>query len=170
MWRLSGRQRWSVVALMSSVGACGATDPVEIDHFEATIDGVRWQAEGTDCSYSTADHLLDVQGVRPMSGDTMRMVFLKAGPILGPATVTFGADLPAARIWDYTGYGNAHLGYTTTTTLTGTWTVLELDLEGRRCSGTFNFVGEAYAPMGGTVTPDTVTVEAGSWSCELFVN
>lgn len=170
MWRLIGRQRWLLVALMTPVGACGTTDPVEMDYFEATIDGALWQAEGTECSYSTADHLLDVQGFRPMSGDTVRMIFLKAGPILGPETVTFAGDLPAARIWDYTGYGDAHLGYTTTNTLTGTWTIVELDLEGRRCSGTFTFAGEAYAPMGGTVIPDTVTVEDGSWACALFVN
>lgn len=149
-----------IVAIMPSFG-CSP----EPEYIEATIDGALWQAEHVSCFYNSTDQSLDITGSSELAGDTARFLRLIDVPTTGSGPVPLAeSDGPHATIADGVVFVSARTVFSTTAEFTGSAVVAELDENGRRTSGTFEFA--AVTVFGQPF--DTLQVTRGAWACPLF--
>lgn len=156
-----GAEALVVVAAIAVSFGCSP----EPEYIEAKIDGVLWQAENVSCFYNSIDRSLDITGSADLAGDTARFLRLVDVPTTGSGPMPLAeSDGAHANIADGVVFVMTRTVFSTTAEFTGSAVVTELDENGRRTSGTFEF--PAVTTFGEPF--DTLQVTDGAWACPLL--
>jgi len=112
--------------------------------FTADIDGIVFKADGWGASYSAGR--LKINGRHAAPDTTYVMIDLNAAKV---GTYLLNDDDPATG--NVAAYFIGKTVFATTRRFTGSVAITELDLEGKKVSGTFAFQGVQVVPQGPTV-------------------